>query len=30
MNAIIRFADMGLVYERMAKSATKKAGFDFL
>lgn len=30
MNAIIRFADMGLVYERMVKSATKKAGFDFL
>lgn len=30
MNAIIRFADMGLVYERMAKTATKKAGFDFL
>lgn len=30
MNAIIRFADLGLVYERIAKSATHRAGFDFL
>lgn len=30
MQSIIRFSELGLVYERMAKSATKQAGFDFL
>ena len=30
MNALIRFADLGLVYERMAQSAARRAGFDFL
>jgi len=30
MNALIRFADLGLVYERIAQSATRRAGFDFL
>lgn len=28
LNAINRFADLGLVYERMAKSALKRAGID--
>lgn len=30
MNAIMRFADLGLVYERMAKSALKREGIDIL
>ena len=30
MQSIIRFSELGLVYERMAKSATTQAGFDFL
>ena len=30
MNALSRFADLGLVYERIAQSATRRAGFDFL
>lgn len=29
LNAITRFADLGLVYERMAKSAMKRAGIDW-
>lgn len=28
MNAVLRFADLGLVYERMANSALKREGFD--
>lgn len=30
MNAIMRFAELGLVYERLAKSALKRANLDFL
>jgi hypothetical protein len=30
MNAITRFADLGLVYERVAKSALKREGIDLL
>ncbi len=30
MNSIIRFSELGLVYQRMAKSATKQANLDFL
>ena len=30
MNAVMRFADLGLVYERVAKSALKRANLDFL
>ncbi len=30
MNAIMRFADLGLVYERVAKSALKREGIDLL
>lgn len=30
MNAVTRFADIGLVYERMARSALKKEGVDLL
>lgn len=30
MNAVNRFADLGLVYARLAKSALKKSGIDFL
>lgn len=30
MLSIQHFADMGLVYERIARSATRQAGFDFL
>lgn len=30
VNAIARFANLGLVYERMAQSAMKKEGFDLL
>lgn len=30
MNAVMRFADLGLVYERLAKSALKRANLDFL
>ena len=29
MNAMIRFAEIGLVYERLAKSALKRANFEF-
>lgn len=29
-NSLIRFAELGLVYERMAKSATKRINLDFL
>ena len=29
MNAMIRFAEIGLVYERLAKSALKRANLDF-
>ena len=29
MNAMIRFAELGLVYERLAKSALKRANLDF-
>ncbi|EGN57991.1 peptidase [Hallella multisaccharivorax DSM 17128] len=30
MNAVMRFADLGLVYERVAKSALKREGIDVL
>lgn len=30
MNALTRFADMGLVFERLAKAALKREGFDLL
>lgn len=30
MNAVTRFADLGLVYERMAKTALKREGIDLL
>ena len=30
MAAVQRFADLGLVYERIAKSALKQANLDFL
>jgi len=30
MQSMIRFSELGLVYERLAKSATKQAGLDFL
>jgi len=30
MNSVIRFAELGLVYERLAKSALKHANLDFL
>ena len=30
MNSLVRFADLGIVYERIAKHATKAAGLDFL
>ena len=30
MSAIQRFAELGLVYERLAKSALKRANLDFL
>ena len=30
MSAVQRFAELGLVYERIAKSATKQANLDFL
>ena len=30
MQAIVHFAEMGLVYDRIAKSATKSVGYDFL
>lgn len=30
MNAVTRFADLGLVYERLAKSALKREGIDLL
>ena len=30
MSAMQRFADLGLVYERIAKSALKQANLDFL
>jgi hypothetical protein len=30
MNAVMRFAELGLVYERLAKSALKRANLDFL
>jgi len=30
MNAVIRFANLGLVYERIAKSAIKSVSLDFL
>lgn len=30
MNAVMRFADLGLVYERMAKTALKREGIDIL
>jgi hypothetical protein len=30
MAAVLRFADLGLVYERIAKSALKQANLDFL
>ena len=30
MNAMMRFAELGLVYERLAKSALKRANLDFL
>ena len=29
MNAVMRFADLGLVYERMARSALDKQGLKF-
>jgi hypothetical protein len=28
MNSVLRFADLGIVYERMAKSAMKSANLD--
>lgn len=30
MNALTRFADLGLVFERLAKAALKRQGFDLL
>ncbi len=30
MNAVLRFADLGLVYERMARTAMKRQGIDIL
>jgi len=30
MNSLQRFADLGLVYQRIASSATKRAGYDFI
>ena len=30
MNAVMRFSELGLVYERLAKSALKRANLDFL
>ena len=30
MNSLVRFADLGIVYERIAKHATKAAGLDIL
>jgi hypothetical protein len=30
MSAMQRFADLGLVYERIAKSALKQVNLDFL
>lgn len=30
MNALTRFADLGLVFERLAKAALKREGFDLL
>lgn len=30
MNAVMRFTDLGIVYERMAKAALKRQGIDFL
>ncbi|MBQ9357580.1 MAG: DNA alkylation repair protein [Prevotella sp.] len=30
MQAVLRFADMGLVYKRIAASATKRSGYDFV
>ena len=30
INSLVRFADLGIVYERIAKHATKAAGLDFL
>ena len=30
MQSIIRFAELGLVYERLAKSAIRRTGFNFL
>ena len=30
MNSVMRFAELGLVYERLAKSALKRANLDFL
>lgn len=30
MNALTRFADLGLVFERLAKTALKREGFDLL
>ena len=30
MNSLQRFADLGLVYKRIASSATKRAGYDFI
>ena len=30
MNSVVRFSELGLVYERLAKSATKQANLDFL
>ena len=29
MNAMFRFAEIGLVYERLAKSALKRANLEF-
>jgi len=29
MNAVVRFSELGLVYERLAKSALKRANLDF-
>lgn len=30
MNALMRFADMGVIYERLARTATRQAGYDLL
>jgi hypothetical protein len=30
MNSVFRFSELGLVYQRLAKSATKQANLDFL